>query len=45
MAKDKGRIKKDDQKLSALIADHNAKVKSDAAGSATPARGYQKTND
>ncbi len=45
MAKDKAKFGKDDQNLSEIIADNNPLVKSDPEGRATPARGYQKSND
>lgn len=34
-----------DAKLSAVISDHNAQIKSGVDEQATPERGYQKTND
>ncbi|MDT8901605.1 hypothetical protein [Anaeroselena agilis] len=47
MAKDKDKTKftKDEQNLSAIIADHNPLVKSDEDEQWTKARGYQTTND
>lgn len=45
MAKDKTKLSKNDQNLSAIISDHNALVKSDEDEQWTKARGYQKSND
>lgn len=45
MAKDKGeKISAADQKLSALISDHNALDKNDSEGGGDRSRGFQKTN-
>ena len=45
MAQDKTKFTKEDANLSAILSDHNAKLKSGPDEVATPERGYQKSND